>query len=317
MQAVMPARTADMAHEMGHGDADLAAMVRDMRRRFLICLFFAVPIFVYAPMAGMFKPPAPPFGLDLGVWLFLLATAAIVYPSWPFFVSSWRALRKHADRRGQRTAAQAPQARCRPPVPRRGKPRRASAKHGCRAAGASRQPSCEFLGARMDAERYPFHHRSQVDVLAGADTLFARLDDHLRLAGHMEKPSLMMAGATMGLEADALRGQAVGAVMRLRGRVLGTQLAVDEVVTGRLPPLGKSWETRGEPQLLVIGAYRMGFTISPITPGSLLVVSIDYALPPRGFGHLRGLLFGRTYAAWCTRRMTTDAAREFAGMAGP
>ena len=88
-----PAMSADMAHEMGHGGADLPAMVRDMRNRFLICLIFTVPLFVYSPM-GMFTPPAPPFGLDLNVWLFGFATLAIVYPSWPFFVSAWRAIRK-------------------------------------------------------------------------------------------------------------------------------------------------------------------------------------------------------------------------------
>jgi P-type Cu2+ transporter len=89
-----PAMSADMAHEMGHGGKDLPAMVRDMRNRFWICLIFTVPIFVYAPMGGFFKPPAPPFGLELNLWLFFFASAAILYPSWPFFVSAWRALRK-------------------------------------------------------------------------------------------------------------------------------------------------------------------------------------------------------------------------------
>ena len=88
-----PAMPADMAHEMGHGGKDLPAMVRDMRNRFWICLIFTVPIFFYSPM-GLFTPPAPPFDLDLNVWLLVFATLAVVYPSWPFFVSAWRALRK-------------------------------------------------------------------------------------------------------------------------------------------------------------------------------------------------------------------------------
>ena len=83
-----------MAHEMGHDGMDLPTMVRDMRNRFWICLVFTVPIFVYAPMGGMFTPPTPPFGLELNLWLFLLASIAVLYPSWPFFVSAWRALRK-------------------------------------------------------------------------------------------------------------------------------------------------------------------------------------------------------------------------------
>ena len=92
--AAQPAMSADMAHEMGHSGKDLAAMVRDMRNRFWICLAFTVPIFVYAPMGGFFKAPVPPFGLELNLWLFFFASAAILYPSWPFFVSAWRAIRK-------------------------------------------------------------------------------------------------------------------------------------------------------------------------------------------------------------------------------
>ena len=89
-----PAMAADMAHEMGHSGGDMGAMVRDMRNRFWICLVFTLPIFVYAPMGGMWPAPAPPIGLDLKLWLFFFASAAILYPSWPFFVSAWRALKK-------------------------------------------------------------------------------------------------------------------------------------------------------------------------------------------------------------------------------
>ena len=86
--------SADMAHEMGHSGGDMSAMVRDMRNRFWICLIFTIPIFIYAPMGGMWTAPEPPFELDLNLWLFFFATAAVVYPSWPFFVSAWRALMK-------------------------------------------------------------------------------------------------------------------------------------------------------------------------------------------------------------------------------
>ena len=81
-----------------------------------------------------------------------------------------------------------------------------------------------------NSDSYSRHHRSEVDVRADAMVLFAHLDDHRRLAGHMEKPSLMMAGATMRVGTDALKGQAVGSVIRITGRVLGANLAVDEVV---------------------------------------------------------------------------------------
>ena len=83
-----------MAHEMGHGPGmDAKAMALDMRNRFWICLAFAVPIFLYAPMGTDFIKLKPPFGINLGIWLFLLATGAVVYPAWPFFVAAARALR--------------------------------------------------------------------------------------------------------------------------------------------------------------------------------------------------------------------------------
>ncbi len=84
----------EMAHEMGHGAGmDMQSMVRDMRNRFWMCLIFTIPIFIYSPMGELFTPPAPPFGLRLDVWLFFLATIAVIYPSWPFFVSAWRSLK--------------------------------------------------------------------------------------------------------------------------------------------------------------------------------------------------------------------------------
>ena len=89
-----PAAHDEMAHEMGHGAGhDMQSMVRDMRNRFFVALAFAIPVFFYAPMGGMFAPPPVPFGIDIDVWLFILATGAIVYPGWPFYVAAWRALR--------------------------------------------------------------------------------------------------------------------------------------------------------------------------------------------------------------------------------
>ncbi|MEO8563959.1 MAG: heavy metal translocating P-type ATPase [bacterium] len=88
-----PVMSDETAHEMGHGGKDLPAMVRDMRNRFWVCLLFSVPIFVYSPMGHLFTPPAPPFGMPLNRWLFFLASAAILYPSWPFVVAAWRALK--------------------------------------------------------------------------------------------------------------------------------------------------------------------------------------------------------------------------------
>ncbi|MGQ0580041.1 MAG: SRPBCC family protein [Betaproteobacteria bacterium] len=153
----------------------------------------------------------------------------------------------------------------------------------------------------------PSHFESDVELNAPAADVFAYLDDHRRLSSHMSKSSWMMAGSRMAIELDASGGRAVGAIIRLRGRVLGIPLSVEEIVTERNPPLRKVWETTGTPNLLVIGSYRMGYEITPKGRTSLLRVFIDYALPDGPFSGL----FGNFYARWCTRRMANDAAKHF------
>ena len=85
----------DLHADMGHGPgADLKAAARDMRNRFFVALVFAVPVFLYSQMGMMLGAELPtPFGLDREVLLFLFASLAIIYPGWPFYVASIRALR--------------------------------------------------------------------------------------------------------------------------------------------------------------------------------------------------------------------------------
>jgi len=83
-----------MSHEMGHGvGMDMQDMVRDMRNRFFISLIFTLPIFALSPMGMEIAPLKPPFGLELNVVLFLLASGAILYPVWPFVIAAYRALK--------------------------------------------------------------------------------------------------------------------------------------------------------------------------------------------------------------------------------
>lgn len=115
----------------------------------------------------------------------------------------------------------------------------------------------------------------------------------------------------MEVQMDADAGKRVGSKIRLGGRVLGIPLWVDEIVIVRDPPRQKIWETIGTPRLLVIGHYRMGFTVMPHGAGSLLRVFIDYALPETMPGRLLGYLLGKYYANWCTRQLAADTKTHF------
>jgi P-type Cu2+ transporter len=86
-----------MAYEMGHGGGRMSMeeMVRDMRRRFIVALVLAIPVFIYSPLfTQVFKIQAPlPFGLSNEVISFILTTPAVIYGGWVFYIGAWRALR--------------------------------------------------------------------------------------------------------------------------------------------------------------------------------------------------------------------------------
>lgn len=97
----MPAMSAEagamdaMAHEMGHGGGmNMEGMVRDMRNRFYVTLLLAIPVFLYSPLfTDVFKIQLPlPFGLSNEILSFLLATPAIFYGGWIFYIGAWRGL---------------------------------------------------------------------------------------------------------------------------------------------------------------------------------------------------------------------------------
>lgn len=148
-------------------------------------------------------------------------------------------------------------------------------------------------------------------IAAPHDAVFDFLDDHSNLSSHMSKSSWMTLGTTMDIYMDRHRTRTVGSKFGFSGRILGIPLSVDEIVTARQPPAGKSWETASEPNLWVIGRYRMGFELTPRPGGTVLRVFIEYARPAAGLPRLLGLLFGRMYARWCTRQMVDDAIEHF------
>ena len=158
---------------------------------------------------------------------------------------------------------------------------------------------------------YSRHAEHSAQINATAERVFDQLDDQTRLTEHMSKRSWKLGWGRMDTVLDPQRGRSVGSHIVLRGRVVGLRLHLDEVVTARQPPLTKTWETVGEPRLLVIGPYRMGFTLTPDGTKTGLRVAIDYDLPTKGMAWLLGRLLGRSYAQWCTRRMVRDAQHSF------
>jgi Cu2+-exporting ATPase len=88
-------------HEMmghgGHAGMSMAAMVADMRNRFLVALVFSIPILMWSKIGSTVfgLHLAVPFGLREDVWGLLLSLPVIFYSSMIFFDGAVRALKAH------------------------------------------------------------------------------------------------------------------------------------------------------------------------------------------------------------------------------
>jgi hypothetical protein len=156
------------------------------------------------------------------------------------------------------------------------------------------------------------HFESAGFVTASPDAVFSYVDDHERLSSHMTRSSWMMGGGRMEVKLDAGRGRRLGSRIQMSGRAFGMELSLEELVSEYAPPRHKAWQTVGQPRLLIIGEYRMGFDISPQNGGSNLRVFIDYELPGSRRGRWLIAKLAAWYAAWCTQRMVKDAVAHFA-----
>jgi len=161
----------------------------------------------------------------------------------------------------------------------------------------------------------PHGFEQSVELPAPRQQVFDYLDDFERLGEHMMRSSWMMAGSRMRYQFDAARGREVGARVQLTSSFLGIGLAIAEEVIEREPPQFKSWHTLGAPRMLILAAYRMGFSVEPTRQGSRLQVFIDYAIPQSGIGRLLGRLFAGVYARWCVRSMLASATGHFGAAA--
>ncbi|MEZ5077149.1 MAG: heavy metal translocating P-type ATPase [Solirubrobacterales bacterium] len=89
-----PAGDEDMGHA-GHEGMSMAAMVADMRNRFLVAAIFSIPILLWSPIGrDVFGfEAAVPFGLREDVFTLILSLPVIFYSCSIFFTGAVRALR--------------------------------------------------------------------------------------------------------------------------------------------------------------------------------------------------------------------------------
>lgn len=154
----------------------------------------------------------------------------------------------------------------------------------------------------MPNPSFPYHCESTVLLHVPLERAFDYLDDPKSLSAHMGKSSMMMMGSRMITQVDSDGGRVVGSKISMSGSVFGIPLALDEVISERQVPYKKIWTTIGNPKLVVISHYQMGFELTPEGESTRLRIFVDYSLPATTIGHWIGLMLAGVYAKWCAKK---------------
>ena len=156
-------------------------------------------------------------------------------------------------------------------------------------------------------KKYPRFAEAAGPIAAPAATVFEFLDGQTHLASHMSGLAWKVVGTNLSTYMDGNRTRTIGSKFGFKGRILGLPLSLDEVVTSRDPGLRKTWKTCSLPKLWVIGAYVMGFELTPRPGGTVLRVFMEYLPTSARLPRVMRLWLADAYARWCTRRMVRDA----------
>jgi P-type Cu2+ transporter len=94
-EAAARADEADGHGQGGHAGMSMAAMVADMRNRFLVALIFTIPIVLWSGVgSGLIGSElGTPWGIGRNWWLLMLSLPVVLYSSSIFFRGAWVALR--------------------------------------------------------------------------------------------------------------------------------------------------------------------------------------------------------------------------------
>jgi len=142
---------------------------------------------------------------------------------------------------------------------------------------------------------------------ATPEKVFQCLDDLGVTGMHMTKSSMPMMGGNLNLEFITSHQTGLGSRYRWTGNVMWMKMDFTVEVTKWTQGKEKTWETIGEPEVIIYSWYRMNLFVNAIPGGTEAQLSISYKNPHRLFHKILSFLFADWYCRWCLKQMLGDA----------
>jgi hypothetical protein len=134
--------------------------------------------------------------------------------------------------------------------------------------------------------------------------------DNLGVTGmHMTQSSTMMMGSKLDLKFLTENQTGLGTKYRWTGKMAGIKMDFTVEVTKWIPGKEKTWETIGDPKLIIYSWYQMHLLLTKIPNGTIAQLSISYKKPEGVFYKILSFLFADWYCRWCLKHMLEDAKR--------
>ena len=134
--------------------------------------------------------------------------------------------------------------------------------------------------------------------------------DSLGITGaHMTQSSAMMMGSKLKLAFLTENHTGLGCIYRWSGKMMGLKMDFVVEVTKWVQNKEKTWETIGEPKLIIYAGYRMNLLVMQVKNGTQADLSISYESPKRFFNKILCFLFADSYCRWCLNKMLGDAGK--------
>jgi hypothetical protein len=141
---------------------------------------------------------------------------------------------------------------------------------------------------------------------ATSDKVFQCLDD-LGITGmHMTKSSMPMMGGKLKLDFLTPHHTGLGSQYRWTGNVMWMMMDFTVEVTKWIHNVEKTWETVGDPKVIIYSWYRMHLKIEKAANGTKAELSISYEKPKGWFNKILCFLLGDWYCRWCLKHMLGD-----------
>ena len=148
----------------------------------------------------------------------------------------------------------------------------------------------------LRTSKYPFH----------PDIVFQCLDNLGVTGMHMTQSSIMMMGSKLELKFITKSHTGLGTRYRWTGKMMGIRMDFTVEVTKWVPGREKTWETIGNPRLIIYSWYQMHLLLTNDAGGTTAALSISYKKPEGAFNRILSFLFADWYCRWCLKRMLED-----------